>query len=128
MAVKKNQRKKSVVNAQVQWTLAFRVVTHFFVFVCAGVIFGLINQFLMDPFGGLSKNLATFWRHTGPMLVALVCLMPVFIRDTLTLDELWVSPNFSQAVEAHSRLSVLDEVPLTFDARGAMVSPWRLDP
>ncbi len=51
----------------------------------------------------------------------------VFIRDTLTLDRLWVSPNLRPAVEAHPRLSVVEEVPLTFDEAGAMTSPWALD-
>lgn len=60
------------------------------------------------------------------------CAMPqesarmVFIRDTLTLDKLWVSPSLRQAVLAHPRLTLVDEVPLAFDDAGAMVSPWRL--
>ena len=51
----------------------------------------------------------------------------VFIRDTLTLDRLWVSPNLRAAVEAHPRLAVVEEVPLAFDAQGTMLSPWALD-
>jgi hypothetical protein len=51
----------------------------------------------------------------------------VFIRDTLTLDRLWVSPNLRPAVESHPRLSVLAEVPLAFTTAGTMISPWRRD-
>ncbi|MEX1018886.1 MAG: hypothetical protein WDZ49_04470 [Litorilinea sp.] len=51
----------------------------------------------------------------------------VFIRDTLTLDEIWVSPSLRQAVEDHPRLRVLEEVPLSFAADGTMLSPWALD-
>ncbi len=50
----------------------------------------------------------------------------VFIRDTLTVDHLWVSPNLRQAVEEHPRLSILEEVPLEFTANGVMRSPWAL--
>jgi hypothetical protein len=50
----------------------------------------------------------------------------VLIRDTLTLDKLWVSPSLRPAIEAHERLSVIDEVPLNFDAAGAMTSPWEM--
>lgn len=92
MAKKPNNRKKAVVNARVQWTLALRVVMHFFIFVCAGAVFGLINQFLLDPFGGLEGNLMAFARNCGPMLLALVCLMPIFIRDTLTLSNKIAGP------------------------------------
>ncbi len=50
----------------------------------------------------------------------------VFIRDTLTVDHLWVSPNLRQAVDEHPRLKVVSEVPLTFAAKGNMRSPWQL--
>lgn len=50
-----------------------------------------------------------------------------FIRDTLTLDRLWASPNMRAEIEAHPRLSVIDEVPLAFDDRGTMTHPWQFD-
>jgi hypothetical protein len=50
----------------------------------------------------------------------------VFIRDTLAVDHLWVSPNLRQAVEDHPRLSVVGEVPLSFAKQGNMSSPWQL--
>ncbi len=50
----------------------------------------------------------------------------VFIRDTLTVDQLWVSPNLRQAVEEHPRLSLIEEVPLQFGVDGAMLCPWKL--
>ena len=51
----------------------------------------------------------------------------VFIRDTLTLDRLWVSPSLRAEVEAHPRLSVVDEAPLSFDDGGVMLEPWKLE-
>jgi hypothetical protein len=50
----------------------------------------------------------------------------VLIRDTLTLDRLWVSHSLRPAVEAHPRLAITEEVPLAFDADGTMTRPWRL--
>lgn len=50
----------------------------------------------------------------------------VFMQDTLTLGKLWVSPNLRAAVEAHERLSIVDEVGLEFDADGTMLNPWLL--
>ena len=52
----------------------------------------------------------------------------VFMRDTLTLDRLWVSPSLRPNVEAHPRLKIIDERPLAFDADGVMCSPWDLSP
>jgi hypothetical protein len=90
--VKKNQRKKSVVDASVPWTLASRVILHFIVFLLVGVVVGLINQFLSDPFGGFAKNLNAYWRQTSPMLLTLICLIPIFVRDTLTLSNRIAGP------------------------------------
>ena len=50
----------------------------------------------------------------------------VFIRDTLSVDHLWVSPNLRQAVEQHPRLTLAGEVPLSFGKKGNMLSPWSL--
>ncbi len=49
----------------------------------------------------------------------------VFMRDTLTLDTLYVSPSMRKEVEAHPRLTITREVPLSFNAECyAMQSPW----
>ncbi len=50
----------------------------------------------------------------------------VFIKDTLSLNTLYVSPSLRQAVEEHARLSLVGEAPLSFSETGAMSSPWAL--
>lgn len=95
MSRRQENRKKAVVDKSVQYTLAGRVILHFFVFICAGTVFGLINQFLMNPFGGVEENLTTFLRHSSPFLVALVCLIPIFVRDTLTLSNRIAGPIYN---------------------------------
>ncbi|MDX1521309.1 MAG: DUF2088 domain-containing protein [Anaerolineae bacterium] len=50
----------------------------------------------------------------------------VYIQDTLTLDRLWVSPSLRPLVEANPRLTLIEEVPLSFDANGMMASPWEM--
>lgn len=51
----------------------------------------------------------------------------VFIRDTLSLENFYVSPNMRELVEAHPRLHIVEEVPLSFE-NGVMTSPWQLEP
>ncbi len=93
MARKKlNKRRKSVVDARVQWTLAGRVVMHFFVFICGGALLGLIFQYLSNPLGSLADHMQIFWKQSAPMLVAMICLIPVFVRDTLTLSNRIAGP------------------------------------
>jgi hypothetical protein len=50
----------------------------------------------------------------------------VFIHDTLSLAEFYVSPSLRPAVEAHPRLSITGEIGLTFDEEGSMTKPWHL--
>ena len=52
----------------------------------------------------------------------------VFMHDTLTLDEMWISPSLRAEAEAHPRIEILNELPLGFDADGTMTSPWALEP
>ena len=51
----------------------------------------------------------------------------VFIRDTLTLDRLWVSGNLREFVGEHPHLEVVAQRPLTFSPDGSMRSPWDLE-
>lgn len=51
----------------------------------------------------------------------------VFMRDTLSVDRLWTSPNMREQIEAHPRLKIAAEVSLEFDAAGTMVSPWQFE-
>ena len=87
-----NKRRKAVVDARIQWTLAGRVVMHFFAFICGGVFLGLIFQYLSNPLGGLSEHFTAFWKQSAPMLMAMLCLIPIFVRDTLTLSNRIAGP------------------------------------
>ena len=51
----------------------------------------------------------------------------VFARNTLTVENLWVSAALRAQVEAHPRLTIVGEVPLTFDRNGSMTSPWQME-
>lgn len=61
------------------------------------------------------------------------CAMPdesvrmTFIQNTLMLEHFWVSPNMRAEVEAHPRLKVVGEVPLSFSECGTMLSPWKME-
>lgn len=103
MSRKVDNRKTAVVNKPVQHMLAGRVVLHFFIFLCAGSMFGVVNQFLLNPFAGVKENLTVFLRHSAPFLLAFVCLIPIFIRDTLTLSNRIAGPmhNLRKTIQSH---------------------------
>jgi len=90
----------------------------------------------------LTSGVLGMWRASMPLAMAddaraiqaalLGCAEPpeeakiVLIRNTLALDTMWVSASLRAEVDAHPRLSVLDEVALSFDD-GIMVSPWEME-
>ena len=85
-------RKNTYVEKRVQGALARRVVLHFCVFIVAGAFLGLIVQFFTNPFQDMSTLFSAFWGNTGPYLVALVCLLPIFVKDTLKLSHRIAGP------------------------------------
>ena len=66
-------------------------------------MFGVVNQFLLNPFAGVKENLTVFLRHSAPFLLAFVCLIPIFIRDTLTLSNRIAGPmhNLRKTIQSH---------------------------
>ncbi len=52
----------------------------------------------------------------------------VFAQNTLTVGQLWMSENLRAHIEAHPRLEIVGEAPLSFDVNGVMTSPWRMSP
>lgn len=50
----------------------------------------------------------------------------VFIEDTLNLERLWISPSLGEAVAAHPRLTIEQEVALQFNDAGSLQQPWTL--
>ena len=52
----------------------------------------------------------------------------VFASNTGKLGTLWVTGNMIDEVNANPRLRITNEVPLSFDLNGNIISPWLLDP
>ncbi len=50
----------------------------------------------------------------------------LFMRNTLAVDDLWVSETMQPEVDANPALEVLGETPLAFDEGGVMQSPWAM--
>lgn len=92
MARPKERRRRQVVDARVQWALAARIVLHFFVFLCGSLFLGMILQYLSDPLSSMQVHLQNYWVENAPMLVAMVCLVPLFIRDMLKLSNRVAGP------------------------------------
>lgn len=88
----KTKRVSRYIDRKVQGALCRRVVLHFCCFIVAGAAIGIVIQFLCDPFGGFRQHLSNFWSNTGPYLLGLVLLLPVFVYDTIKLSNRITGP------------------------------------
>lgn len=86
------QRNSLYVDTKVQGALARRVIFHFVMFVVVGATVGLFLQFLSDPFKPMRMHLRAFWSQSGPYVIAMLCMMPVFIKDTIALTHRMAGP------------------------------------
>lgn len=80
------------VDKKVQGALAHRVIFHFIMFIFVGAMVGLFLQFLSDPFKPIGTHLSTFWSQSGPYVIAMLCMLPVFIKDTVALTHRMAGP------------------------------------
>lgn len=93
MAKPNNKRSSQLyVDKKVQGTLARRVIFHFIMFIAVGAMVGLFLQFLSDPFRPIRMHASAFWSHSGPYVVALLCMVPVFVKDTISLTHRMAGP------------------------------------
>lgn len=93
--VKTEDNKRSsrlYVDKKVQGTLARRVIFHFMMFILVGAMVGLFLQFLSDPFKPVRMHVSAFWSQSGPYVIALLCMMPVFVKDTISLTHRMAGP------------------------------------
>ena len=109
-----NKRGSLYVDKKVQGTLARRVIFHFIMFIVVGAMVGLFLQFLSDPFKPLKSHLANFWSNSGPYVIALACMIPVFVKDTISLTHRMAGPIIRLRGHIRSIANGEDVSPLTF--------------
>lgn len=92
MSTKNCQRKTDFIDPEVQGALTRRIVAQWVVFtaVATALAFGL--TWMSDPFAPIGQVLAEAWWTYAPLLLVLVCLLPVFVMDTIKLSNRFTGP------------------------------------
>jgi nitrogen fixation/metabolism regulation signal transduction histidine kinase len=89
------QRKKHYIDADVQGSLARRIIFHWLVFLMVAALVCFILQVLADPFQPLKEHVQRMWLTHGPFLLVMVFLMPVFVVDSIKLSHRFAGPIFA---------------------------------
>lgn len=90
-------RKTTVVDPKLQWHLALRNVICMGVFLIVTLSFGLMAQFLNAPKASAAENFNQYFSSNVPTILAMLCLVPVFVRDSLQTSHRFAGPIFKLA-------------------------------
>ncbi|MEZ6062499.1 MAG: hypothetical protein R3C19_19310 [Planctomycetaceae bacterium] len=88
----KHKRVRLVILTKLQWAIASRTLLHAAMFLFAAGMLGLIGQYVSDPYAGFRANLAACWENSAPTLLALFCMLPIFVRDMLRFSNRVAGP------------------------------------
>lgn len=91
----KPRRKKKFVDANVQGSLARRIILHWLVFLLVASLVAFLLQVLSNPFRPLADHVQDLWWTHGPFLLVMLFLLPVFVVDTIKISHRFAGPVFS---------------------------------
>ncbi len=86
------KRKKAYIDPEVQGMLVRRLLLHWVVFLAVASLVTYCLQVLSDPFQSNRERFLQIWWTHGPFLMVLLCLLPVFIVDTVRFSHRFVGP------------------------------------
>src|SRR6056297_709931 len=91
----KPKRSKILIDPQVQWSLALRILLHWgMLVICLLMINSMIALLMMAGHRPLSGAFGDVLRDQVPLMVVLVVLLPVFLRDTLKMSNRFAGPMY----------------------------------
>ena len=89
------RRSKKFIDANVQGSLARRIIFHWLLFLLVASLAAFILQALSNPFRPLSAHVHDIWWTHGPFLLVLFFLLPVFMVDSIKLSHRFAGPIYS---------------------------------
>jgi len=99
------KRKKSYVDSKVQGMLVRRLLFHWLAFLAVASLVAYCVQVLSNPFQSHAERFQQLWWTHGPFLLVLLCLLPVFILDTIQFSHRFVGPIYRLRQTIRSSIS-----------------------
>ncbi|TWT86834.1 hypothetical protein Mal64_36640 [Pseudobythopirellula maris] len=101
MEPKKIRRKIEFVDREVQGALARRLIGHWFLFLAVVASVAFLLRWMSDPFKPVGEHAVEAWWSYGPMLLAIACLAPAFIYDSIRLSNRFAGPIYRLRTATH---------------------------
>ena len=87
-----DNRKKKLVHVEIQGALVKRLLLQWAIFVAATCLATMFIRFLMDPLQSRADTIYELKVTMMSFLTVSLCLIPVFLRDSLALSNRFVGP------------------------------------
>ena len=101
----RTKRGKEYVDPEVQGALWRRLLLHWLAYTAVAVVLAMGLEWMNDPFRPLNEILTTAWWNYGPLLLVLMCLMPVFVFDTIRMSHRFAGPVYRLRQVIHNLAS-----------------------
>lgn len=96
-----NLRKTDYIDRQVQGTLACRLAIHWFLFLASAIVLVFCMQWIHAPFRPLGDQVGLAWERHGIIFIMLICLVPIFVYDSVRLSNRFTGPMLRFRRAAH---------------------------
>lgn len=93
MSTKKpNKRQTHFIDPEVQGALSRRIVLQWVLFTAVSALMAFALTWMGDPFVPVQDVLVETWWRYAPLLLVLVCMLPIFVMDTIKLSNRFTGP------------------------------------
>lgn len=86
------RRETKLIDREIQLALARRLTLHWIVFIIVAVVLACLIQWLGKPFTSIGDLLNDVWATLSPLLLVMLCLIPIFIYDSVKLSSRFAGP------------------------------------
>jgi hypothetical protein len=101
----RTKRGTEYVDPEVQGALWRRLLLHWLAYTAVAVVLAMGLEWMNDPFRPVKEILITAWWNYGPLLLVLMCLMPVFVFDTIRMSHRFAGPVYRLRQVIHNLAS-----------------------
>ncbi len=85
-------RLPKIVDREIQLALARRLTLHWVVFILVAVALACLFQWLGKPFTSFTELFEDVWSTLSPLLLVMLCLIPIFVYDSVKLSSRFAGP------------------------------------
>lgn len=86
------RRETKLIDREIQLALARRLTLHWIIFILIAAALACLMQWLGKPFTTYTDLFNNVWYTLSPLLLVMLCLIPIFVYDSVKLSSRFAGP------------------------------------